>query len=99
VRQSPFLARDPGTRLIAAIENSSTKVWARDQESYLRWVFEAKKCFGLSVLNYAVTCNHVHLLVKDTGPNVIAASVQLIAGRTGQEYNQRKRPRRILGRA
>jgi putative transposase len=57
----------------------------------LRWVFEAKKRFGLSVLNYIVTCNHVHLLVRDTGPNVIANSMQLIAGRTGQEYNRRKR--------
>jgi putative transposase len=54
----------------------------------LRWVFEAKKRFGLSVLDYMVTCNHVHLLIKDTGPNVIARSMQLIAGRTGQEYNQ-----------
>jgi REP element-mobilizing transposase RayT len=56
----------------------------------LRWVFEAKKRFGLSVLNYIVTCNHVHLLVRDTGANVIADSMQLIAGRSGQEYNQRK---------
>ena len=46
--------------------------------------------FGLSVLDYIVTSNHVHLLVKDTGPNVIADSMQLIAGRVGQEYNQRK---------
>jgi len=37
-----------------------------------------------------ITSNHVHLLIKDTGPNVIAESMQLIAGRTGQEYNQRK---------
>ena len=29
-------------------------------------------------------------MVKDTGANVIAASMQLIAGRTAQEYNQRK---------
>ena len=64
--------------------------FARDRHSYLRWVFEAKKRFGLSVLNYIVTCNHVHLLVRDTGPNVIADSMQLIAGRSGQEYNQRK---------
>ena len=62
----------------------------RDRQSYLRWVFEAKKRFGLSVLNYIVTANHVHLLVRDTGANVIANSMQLIAGRTGQEYNQRK---------
>ena len=64
--------------------------FARDRQHYLRWVVEAKKRFGLSVLNYIVTCNHVHLLVRDTGPNVIANSMQLIAGRTGQDYNQRK---------
>src|SRR5687767_15382090 len=50
--------------------------FARDRRRYLRWVFEAKKRFGLSVLNYMVTSNHIHLLVKDTGPNVIAASGQ-----------------------
>jgi putative transposase len=38
---------------------------------YLRWVFEAKKRFGLSVLNFMVPSNHVHLLVKDTGLNGI----------------------------
>src|SRR5918992_3877858 len=64
--------------------------FARDRRRYLHWVFEAKKRFGLSVLNYMVTSNHVHLLVKDTGNNVIAQSMQLIAGRTAQEYNQRK---------
>jgi len=37
-----------------------------------------------------VTSNHIHLLVKDTGANVIANSMQLIAGRTAQEYNRRK---------
>jgi putative transposase len=48
------------------------------------------KRFGLCVLDYMMTSNHVHLLVKDTGRNVIAESMQLIAGRTAQEYNQRK---------
>jgi REP-associated tyrosine transposase len=64
--------------------------FARDRRRYLRWVFEAKKRFGLSVLNYMVTSNPIHLLVKDTGPDVLAQSMQLIAGRTAQEYNQRK---------
>jgi hypothetical protein len=41
----------------------------RDRRRYLHWVFEAKKRLGLSVLNYTVTSNHVHLLVNDTGPN------------------------------
>jgi len=64
--------------------------FARDRRCYLHWIFEAKKRFGLSVLNYMVTSNHIHLLVKDTGPHVIPQSMQLIAGRTAREYNQRK---------
>jgi REP-associated tyrosine transposase len=64
--------------------------FARDRRRYLHWIFEAKKRLGLSVLNYMITSNHVHLLIKDTGPNVIADSMQLIAGRTAQEYNQLK---------
>ena len=62
----------------------------------MHWLFEAKKRFGLSVLNYMITLNHVHLLIKDTGPNVIADSMQLIAGRTAQEYNQRKDRQALL---
>lgn len=64
--------------------------FAHDRRRYLHWVFEAKKRYSLSVLDYMVTSNHIHLLVKDTGANVIAESMQLIAGRTAQEYNQRK---------
>jgi len=38
-----------------------------------------------------VTSNHIHLIVVDTGKReVIPKSMQLVAGRTGQEYNQRK---------
>jgi REP element-mobilizing transposase RayT len=60
--------------------------FARDRRRYLRWLFEAKKRYGLRVLNYAVTSNHIHLLVKDTGVDVIPRSMQLVAGRTGQEF-------------
>ncbi len=37
-----------------------------------------------------ITSNHIHLLVKDTGGHVISQSMQLIAGRSAQEFNQRK---------
>jgi len=53
-------------------------------------LFEAKKRFGLQVLDYVVTSNHIHLLVRDTDAQVIANSMQLIAGGTAQQYNQRK---------
>lgn len=65
--------------------------FARDRRRWLRWLFEAKKRYGLCILNYMVTSNHIHLLVADGGGReVIPKSLQLIAGRTGQEYNQRK---------
>ena len=39
-----------------------------------------------------VTSNHIHLLVIDDGTDaVISKSMQLVAGRTAQEYNQRKK--------
>ena len=47
-----------------------------------------KRYSGLSVLNYMVTSNHIHLLVFDNGGrNVIPDSIKLTAGRTGQGYN------------
>lgn len=64
--------------------------FAKDRRRWLHWLFEAKKRFGLSVLNYTVTSNHIHLLVVDSRNDVIPKSIQLIAGRTAQEFNQRK---------
>lgn len=64
--------------------------FAKDRRRWLYWLFEAKKRFGLSVLNYAVTSNHYHLLVVDSSEDVIPKSIQLVAGRTAQEFNQRK---------
>jgi putative transposase len=58
----------------------------------VQWLFEAKKRYGLCILNYMATSNHIHLLVFDRAEReVIPRSMQLIAGRTGQEYNQRKK--------
>ena len=62
----------------------------RDRQRWRHWLFEARKRYGLVVLNYIVTSNHVHLLVQDKKKQSIARSMQLIAGRVAQEYNQRK---------
>jgi len=57
----------------------------------MHWLFEAKKRYGLIVLNCMITSNHIHLLVADDdSKGAISRSVQLIAGRTAQEYNWRK---------
>lgn len=57
----------------------------------MNWLFEARKRYGLSILNFAVTSNHIHLLVIGINKNTIPRSIQLIAGRTGREYNLRKK--------
>lgn len=67
--------------------------FAKDRHRWLQWLYQAKKRYGLVILNYMVTSNHIHLLVYDdaaSGKNVIPRSMQLVAGRTGQEYNLRK---------
>ena len=65
--------------------------FSRDRRNCLRWLFEAKKRYDLCMLNYMVTSNHIHLLVEDKGEGVIPKSIQLIAGRTAQDYNRRKK--------
>ena len=62
----------------------------KDRKVWRDWLFEAKKRFGLKVLTYAVTCNHIHLLAVDSGRDIISKSMQLMSGSTGQAYNTRK---------
>ncbi|NOZ09521.1 MAG: transposase [Gammaproteobacteria bacterium] len=64
--------------------------FAKDRRRWWYWLFEAKKRYGLCVLNYIITSNHIHLLVLDKTEGALAKSMQLVAGRTAQEYNQRK---------
>jgi putative transposase len=63
----------------------------RDRRTWLSWLLEARRRYGLCVLNYIVTCNHVHLLVRDRGQGEISPAMQLVAGRAAQAYNDRKR--------
>ena len=64
--------------------------FVRDRRRWRHWLFEARRRYGLSVLNYIVTSNHIHLLCADRGKGEIPRSLQLIAGRTAQEFNTRK---------
>lgn len=64
--------------------------FGRDRRRWRQWLFEATRRYGLCVLNYIATSNHIHLLIADRGEGEIAASMRLIAGQTAQEYNRRK---------
>jgi putative transposase len=64
--------------------------FAKDRRAWLYWLYQARRRYGLCVLNYVVTSNHAHLLVKDMGHGEIAHSMQLISGRVAQQFNRRK---------
>jgi len=65
--------------------------FSKDRRRWQQWLFEAKKRYKLQVLDFAVTSNHIHLLVVDSDKGVIPNSLQLIAGRTAQEFNKLKK--------
>jgi len=54
----------------------------------MKWLEEARLRFNLSILNYTVTMNHVHLiLAADDSSDNIAGGMQLAAGQIAREYN------------
>jgi putative transposase len=65
--------------------------FSKDRTRWVALLFEAKKRHRLSVLNFIVTSNHIHLVVSDNGGGeTIPRAMQFIAGRTAQDYNRRK---------
>ena len=57
--------------------------FVRDRRRWMNWLFEVKKRYNLSVLNYMVTSNHIHLLVYDLG---FKAKGRTIAGSKGHYH-------------
>jgi putative transposase len=39
--------------------------FSRDRKQWLRWLYQARKRYGLCILNYVVTSNHIHFFVRD----------------------------------
>jgi len=66
--------------------------FAKDRNRWIELLFEAKMKFQLSILNFIVTSNHTHLILSSSeNIQAIPKAMQLIAGRTAQEYNRRKK--------
>jgi putative transposase len=63
----------------------------RDRKRWLYWLYQAKKRYGICVLEYNLTHNHIHLLaLNKKKKNIISQSMNLVSSRTAQEYNLRK---------
>lgn len=65
----------------------------RDRRVWRHWLYEARRRYGLCVLNYIVTSNHIHLMAVSEDSRTIPRSMQLVSGRTAQQYNNRKQRR------
>jgi putative transposase len=66
--------------------------FAHIRQRYIFWLYQVRKRFDVEILNYTITSNHIHLIVRDGGGKMdIPGMIQLVAGRTGQEYNARKK--------
>lgn len=66
----------------------------RDKRLWIRWMHEAKRRFGLIVLNFMITSNHIHLMAlaqrAADASRTISTAIQLAHARIAQEYNLRK---------
>ena len=62
-----------------------------DRKNWVDLMFQAIRRYGLHVLNFAITSNHIHLLIYADGRrHVIPRSIMLAASRTALDYNRRK---------
>ncbi len=61
-----------------------------ERRRWLYWLYQAKRRYGLSVLNYVVTSNHVHLLVHDDGGEHYKQAMKMINAKTQGEFNRRQ---------
>ena len=55
--------------------------FARDRQACIRWLYQARKRYGLCVLDYAVTSNHIH---RGLGFGVASGHSESQEGRSAQ---------------
>jgi putative transposase len=65
--------------------------FARDRNAYRVKLREQLQEHALWLLDYCVTCNHVHLLVDAKDRAELSAWMQRVAGEFARAYNRRKR--------
>jgi putative transposase len=64
--------------------------FARDRDAYRAMVREHLKCFKVTVLDYCVTSNHVHLLVDAPERVEVSGFMREVASESARAYNRRK---------
>lgn len=61
----------------------------KDRDKYFDFLREANKRFQVSILDYMITSNHIHLLVWAGKGEQISKAMQFVQGSFGQYYNKK----------
>src|SRR5678809_1008527 len=64
--------------------------FARDRDAYRTLLREHVPRFAVSVLDFCVTCNHVHLLLEASERSAISDFMREVASEFARGYNRRK---------
>ncbi len=62
----------------------------KDRDNYQQRLYDASRDFKISVLNYIITSNHVHLLLYSDHARNISELMHYLQGNTARDYNRRK---------
>ena len=61
----------------------------KDRDKYFEFLREANKRFRISILDYMITSNHIHILVWAGKGEQISKAMQFVQGSFGQYYNKK----------
>ena len=65
--------------------------FARDRDAYRALMRQKLRRFDVALLDYCVTCNHVHLLVDAQDRLQVSGFMREVAGEFARYYNKRKK--------
>jgi len=65
--------------------------FARDRDAYRRRLLDGVRKYRVKLLNYAITSNHVHLVLWAESAEQVAGFIHDVAGEFAREFNRRKR--------
>ena len=64
--------------------------FSKERDTYREWLRTGVLRYGVPVLGYAVTSNHVHIIAEVQDRYAVASMMQLASGVLAQKYHQRK---------
>jgi putative transposase len=65
--------------------------FSKDRDNYVERLRNTVKRYGISVLNYVITSNHIHLLIYFKSATELSGSMHYLEGSNAKDYNLRKK--------